>query len=154
MKYKYTNKDVINYKNIAMVIRSNDKKKKMSRLDYYLLGGIHFRDASAVVYHIHADNMITTNEYYALNTYITEQRIVDVLYDKQAVLATKFIFDGKTITDIEKEAVWNALINYGIPEKNIDDMVFSAAVRAYAIKKGYVKIINNGDSNTKTLKKQ
>ena len=57
------------------------------------------------------------------------------------------------ITDVEKEVIWNQLINAGIKEKDIDDIVFSAAVREYAIRNGYVKQIKNNTSKTKTLKK-
>ena len=39
----------------------------------------------------------------------------------------------------------------GVKESDIDDLVFSGAVRAYALRNGYVKIAKKDD--TKTLKK-
>ena len=139
-------------KNIANKLKEYKTiSKRLSRLEYFLLGGISFNIAPSMIYRMRENKDITLNEYYLLNEYIAVQRNLDVYRRKDSILAIKFIFSNHEITDLEKEIIWNELISAGIDENNIDDMVFSAAVRDYAIRLGYVKPKEN--SKTKTLKK-
>ena len=118
-----------------------------------MLGGTPFNEALSAIYNMRLSGSITDREYYALNEYITFQKHVSVYHNKESILATRFIFSGKEISNLEKSVIWDELIDSGVDEKNIDDIVFSAAVRAYAIKNGYIKKLNNNLSLTKSLKK-
>ena len=152
MKQNYSNKEIIIMKKIADKLREYKMViKKLSRLDYFLLGGPSFNLASSMIYRMRENKHITFNEYYLLNEYISFQRNLEVYHRKDSILAIKFVFGNNEITDMQKEVIWNELLIAGIDEKNIDDMVFSAAVREYAIKNGYVK--PKETSKTKTLKK-
>lgn len=152
MERNYSNKEIIVMKNIAAKLKEYRKiSKKLSRLEYFLLGGVSFNIAASMIYRMRENKDITFNEYYLLNEYISIQRNLEVYHRKDSILAIRFIFKDNEISDLQKEVVWNKLINAGIDEKNIDDMVFSAAVREYAIRLGYVKPKDN--SKTKTLKK-
>ena len=154
MKRNYTNEEILAMKKIAAIIKENKKTNhKLSRFDYYLLGGISFSEASSAIYYFRECGLISSDEYYLLNNYINSESYIDVYRNKNAILAINFIFSNKVITDLEKEVIWNELINAGIREKDIDDIVFSAAVRAYAFRNGYVKKQNKVISKTKTLKK-
>ena len=155
MKREYSDKQITVMKTIANVLKEKKQiKKKLSRLDYYLLGGISFNEAPSVIYNMRMDGNITNSEYYLLNEYITIQRNVSTFKRKESIMAIKFIFNGMTISDLEKSLIWDELIKKGIDEKNIDDLVFSAAVREYAIENGYVKTINKDVLKLKTLKKR
>ena len=99
------------------------------------------------------DKAITDSEYYLLTVYVNDQRHVSIFRNREPILATKYIFADKTLDDSEKEIIWQELLEAGIREKDIDDIIFSAAVRAYAIKKNYIKLPNKTVSKTKTLKK-
>lgn len=152
MERNYSNKEIIVMKKIAAKLKEYRKiSKKLSRLEYFLLGGVSFNIAASMIYRMRENKDITFNEYYLLNEYISIQRNLEVYHRKDSILAIRFIFKDNEISDLQKEVVWNKLINAGIDEKNIDDMVFSAAVREYAIRLGYVKPKDN--SKTKTLKK-
>lgn len=152
MKQNYSNKEIIIMKKIADKLREYKMvNKKLSRLEYFLLGGPSFNLASSMIYRMRENKHITFNEYYLLNEYISFQRNLEVYHRKDSILAIKFVFGNNEITDMQKEVIWNELLIAGIDEKNIDDMVFSAAVREYAIKNGYVK--PKETSKTKTLKK-
>lgn len=154
MRRDYTDKELLAMKRIAAILKENKgTNNKLSRFDYFLLGGISFDEALSAIYYFKKLGKIIDNEYYLLNNYITAERKVEVLKNKLAILSTRYIFSNKIITDVEKEVIWNQLINAGIKEKDIDDIVFSAAVREYAIRNGYVKQIKNNTSKTKTLKK-
>lgn len=154
MKREYSENEILAMKNIAkMLDECKEAKKKLSRLDYFLCGGISFKEASSAIYNLRETGKITAHEYYTLNEYITFQRQVEVYRTRPAILATKYIFSGKIINDFEKEVVWNQLLNAGLKETDIDDLVFSAAIRAYANRNGYIKVVNNNVSKTKTLKK-
>lgn len=154
MRRDYTDKELLATKRIAAILKENKgTNNKLSRFDYFLLGGISFDEALSAIYYFKKLGKIIDNEYYLLNNYITAERKVEVLKNKLAILSTRYIFSNKIITDVEKEVIWNQLINAGIKEKDIDDIVFSAAVREYAIRNGYVKQIKNNTSKTKTLKK-
>ena len=151
---KYTDKQVIAMKKIIEKIKkSRDEKRKFNRLEYYLNGGISFEEAPSMVNYLKKNNEIDNSDYILLHNYINSQRYINVLKDKTAILSINFIFNEKIITDLEKEVIWNELINAGIMEKDIDDVVFSAAVRAYAFRNGYIKDANKTNSITKSLKK-
>ena len=152
MERNYSNKEIIVMKKIAAKLKEYRKiNKRLSRLEYFLLGGVSFNIAASMIYRMRENKHITFNEYYLLNEYISIQRNLEVYHRKDSILAIRFIFKDNEISDLQKEVVWNGLINAGIDEKNIDDMVFSAAVREYAIRLGYVNPKDN--SKTKTLKK-
>ena len=154
MRRDYTDKELLAMKEIAEILKENKgTNNKLSRFDYFLLGGISFDEALSAIYHFRKLGVIIDNEYYLLNNYITAERKIEVLRNKHAILSTRFMFSNKIITDVEKEVIWNQLINAGIKEKDIDDIVFSAAVREYAIRNGYVKQIKKNTCKTKTLKK-
>lgn len=154
MRRDYTDKELLAMKRIAAILKENKgTNNKLSRFDYFLLGGISFDEALSAIYYFKKLGKIIDNEYYLLNNYITAERKVEVLKNKHAILSIRYMFSNKIITDVEKEVIWNQLINAGVKEKDIDDIVFSAAVREYAIRNGYVKQIKKNTCKTKTLKK-
>ena len=154
MGKKYEEKDVKAMKAIAAGIKESKANRKVfSRLEYFLLGGFPFDEALSVLYYMREDKAITDSEYYLLTVYVNDQRHVSIFRNRESILATKYIFADKTLDDSEKEIIWQELLEAGIREKDIDDIIFSAAVRAYAIKKNYIKLPNKTVSKTKTLKK-
>ncbi len=155
MKKEYSDKQINDMKMIANVLRENRQlKKKLSRLDYFLLGGISFNEALSAIYNMRSSGNITIGEYCILSEYINSQGHVEVFKRKESILAINFIFGDNVISNLEKSLIWDELIASGIAEKDIDDIVFSAAVRKYAIDNGYVKLLNKDVLKLKTLKKR
>ncbi len=52
---------------------------------------------------------------------------------------------------MKKKYIWDKLSSI-INEKDIDDVVFSGTVRAYAIEKGLIKTNNNQNNKKKLVK--
>ena len=154
MRRVFSKEEILTMKTIASELETKKKeKKRLNRLEYFLLGGIAFGEALSVIYNMRLNGDISDKEYYTLNEYLSFQKQIGAYHTKEAIMATTFIFGDKTISNEEKAVIWDEIINSGVEEKYIDDLVFSAAVRAYAIKNGYVKVINGNYSKTKSLKK-
>ena len=143
---RYTKEQAAAMKNIALILKTRQQSNlKLNRYEYYLLGGISFRKATVLIYDMYCDRALSAGEYYRLNYYIEKELLFGASRNKELIMSTYYQFGDRVITDNEKEMIRNKLIALGLGEKDIDDLVFSAAVREYAIEQGLIK--------TKKLKK-
>ena len=121
------------------IVNTLNQKGNLNRYEYYILGGVNFRNALHIIYILFRRKQITIQEYETLRNYIGRQLQLDnISRDKEFILRTLYQFGDIIITMEEKEYIWNNLCNL-IDEANIDDLVFSGAVRAYALEKGLIK---------------
>ena len=138
-KRKYSKKEIDNMKRIAeCLIDLNKQKLKLNKYEYYMLGGIPFKEAASAIYHMHAQKLINQIEYNVLHNYIDEQLTFITTKNKEFILNTHYQFGDTVISLDEKINIWNNLLSMGISEKEIDDLLFSAAVREYAKDNGLI----------------
>ena len=139
--------------NVYKIIASQlEKKRTINRYEYYLLGGISLRIASSVIYILFKQKRLTLYEYDMLRNFVNKQQQNLVSpHNKEFILKTYYQFGDVVISDEEKKYIWDKLSSI-INEKDIDDVVFSGAVRAYAIEKGLIKTNNNQNNKKKLVK--
>ena len=139
-KERYTAEDVNKFKQIAKRIAIYDGiKKKLSRYEYFMLGGISFDEAASLIYYMNLNNEFRKVEYSILKRFIHTQMSIDSTKKVNFILQTHYQFGDYVVSDAEKIEIWNDLLNNsGIDPKNIDDLVFSGAVRNYAFEKGLI----------------
>ena len=128
------------FKQIALLI--NDSKTNgtvLNRYEYYLHGGLPFRKALSIIYRLCDMDLITKDEYGVLHNYLEEQALFGASRNKEFILKTYYQFGDYVINYIEKENIWKSLNDLGLEDKDIDDLVFAGAVRAYAYDKGLIK---------------
>ena len=139
------------YKQIASELI---EKKSINRYEYYLLGGISLSASLSVIYRLFRERMITLHEYDVLRNYVKVQlQNLRSSHSKEFILKTFYQFGDVVISDEEKQMIWNNLCGI-INEKDIDDVVFSGAVRNYAFENGLIKINNNQDNRKKLVKRK
>ena len=139
------------YKQIASELI---EKKSINRYEYYLLGGISLSASLSVIYSLFRERKITTREFDVLGNYIkTQLQNLRSSHSKDFALKTFYQFGDVVISDEEKEMIWNNLCRF-INEKDIDDVVFSGAVRDYALENGLIKINNNHNNQKKLVKRK
>ena len=139
------------YKQIASELI---EKKSINRYEYYLLGGISLSFSLSVIYILFREKKITLREYDVLRNYInTQLQNLRSSHSKDFAFKTFYQFGDVVISDEEKQMIWNNLCRF-INEKDIDDVVFSGAVRAYAIENGLIKINNNQNNQKKLVKRK
>ena len=148
MEKKYTIKDVIAIKRIALLERKNRdiKGKHLNRYDYYMLGGINLKNAYNIIYNMYENRDITSSELETIRTYLIFQASMRVTKGLNNLVKIYFQFGDYVINKDEKELVYKGLIAKGIAPECIDELVFSAAVREYAKGIGVVKEKNNSKS--------
>lgn len=130
------------------------EKKSINRYEYYLLGGISLSASLSVIYSLFRERMITLHEYDVLRNYVKVQlQNLRSSHSKEFALKTFYQFGDVVIIEEEKQMIWNNLCGI-INEKDIDDVVFSGAVRAYAIENGLIKINNNQNNQKKLVKRK
>lgn len=124
------------YKNLVNLLRQNHI---INRYEYYMLGGVSLNNAPRVIYQLFRERQITLQEYEMLRNYIKKQLLAGgTPHNKEFILATYYQFGNVVITDEEKHHIWNSLCKI-MNESDIDDVVFSGAVRAYALENGLIK---------------
>ena len=149
---RYTENDLeIMKKIVRKLITYNSMHKTLSRYEYFMMGGMPFNEAASLIYFMHLDGKFRNLEYAALKKYISVQQNVNSSKRYDFIMMTHYQFGEYVISETEKEYIWNEL-KKDIDEKNIDDLVFSGAVRAYAIEKGLI-IVNKNNSGKRLVKK-
>ncbi len=110
------------------------------------------RIASSVIYILFKQKRLTLYEYDMLRDFVNrqQQNLVSP-HNKEFILKTYYQFGDVVISDEEKKYILDKLSSI-INEKDIDDVVFSGAVRAYAIEKGLIKTNNNQNNKKKLVK--
>ena len=127
------------YRRVLMEMRKRiEEGKSFNRYEYYKYGGVAFKIANEEIYKLLRSNLITRSEYEMLKAYIIKQRCTATTYDKDFILSSHYQFGETVLSDIEKKAIWKSLCEV-MDENNIDDLVFSGAVREYAMEKGLIK---------------
>lgn len=141
---RYTYDDLVVLKKIAReIIKKNHAGKVLSRYDYFMLGGLDFPEASSKVYFMHLDKKFRGFEYTMLKKFFSIQLNIDSSKKYDYIMKTHYQFGDYVISDEEKVQIWNNLLASGIDRNNIDDLVFSGAVRAYAKEHGLIKVDNS-----------
>ena len=139
METAITNERVQKLKNIIAIINQGKTiGKPLNRYEYYKLGGISFKNAESELSELLRDKKLTASEVNVLRNYIEFQNAIGVPRQKERVLDTQYQFGNRVITDIEKESIWDGLLSFGLNEYDIDDLVFSGAVRDYAKANGLI----------------
>ena len=129
------------YKRIAKAIYSEQVLgKKFNRYEYYKMGGLPLRKALDVIYKLRNRGFITSGEYAIIHNYLENQLILGPSRNKEFILSTYYQFGEYVISEDEKQMIWKKINDMGLEDKDIDDLVFSAAVREYAYQKGILKI--------------
>ncbi len=148
------NKDAAEtYKNIVNKINERKlERKDLGRYDYYLMGGAPYKRAFPIINELLRKNKITYAEYEVLKEYFRRQLMLGVSHNKEFILSTYYQFGDTVITDEEKKSIWDGMYKLGLAEEEIDDVVFTGAVRAYAIEKGLLKI--NPNTKKRVLKRK
>ena len=150
MDKKENNKMVLTYA-YREIYRQLCENKKLNRYDYYMLGGVNIIYASSILYELFRAKKLTIYEYETLRCYINMQLKIGIASkNKQFIINTHYQFGDTVITEEEKNSIWEDLASH-IDEKCIDDLVFSGAVRAYALEKGLIK---KQDTHKKLVKKK
>ena len=132
------------FKKIAKLIKiDNANDKVFNRYEYYKLGGLPFRRALSVIYKLYENDLITKSEYDTLHSYLEKQLEIGSSRNKDFILSTYYQFGDYVISEEEKQNIWHSINELGLQDGEIDDLVFSAAVRAYAYENGFLKIKNS-----------
>ncbi len=135
-----SNKTVEIYKNIVYeLLEKRKEKQRLNRYEYYVLGGYPLKDAPKIVERLYHNGKLSPYECSILNEFFSRQRAQTATHDKNFIMKTHYQFGDIVITDSEKENIWNSLYLLGLSDEEIDDLVFSGAVRAYAKEKGLIK---------------
>ena len=138
---KYSAYELESLRKIARrIIELNNNGKTLSRYEYFLLGGIPFNEALSMIYFIHLDRKFRNLEYASLKKYLSIQVNIKPSKKYDFIIKTHYQFGDYVLTEEEKVNIWNNLLESGIDIKNIDDLVFSGADRAYAMDNGLIKI--------------
>ena len=139
MEKIYSEEEILKIKKIVRIIADRKRQgKKLNRYEYYMLGGIPFRKGEKVVFRLLSERKITTMEANILYKYITFELSLGASRNKEFILKTHYQFGDRVITEIEKQNIWLELNKMGIDDDNIDDLVFSGAVREYAKQNGLI----------------
>lgn len=138
MKKTLSEEDILKLKKIALIIETNGKHRLLNRYDYYMLGGVPFRGGYEILYKLHKENKLTMREVYIITNYIDFQLSLGASRKKEFIINTHYQFGDRVLTMEEKESIWEGLKEFGLENKDIDDLVFSGAVRAYAIENGLI----------------
>lgn len=147
----YTSQDVRTIKKIALLINKYYiQGKKLNRYEYYLNGGMDFNESLSLIHYLVEDRKISPQEYSLLKRYCMKETGIIANKKRDFIMSTHYQFGDYVISKTEKEQIWQNIIARGIDEKLIDDLVFSGAVREYAINKGLIKgLTNNSKKNVK-----
>ena len=139
-KVKYTKEEVKNLKAIAKRIGElKQNGKKFNRYDYFIMGGVSIPRAISVVYSMNLDNRFEGKEYADIKEFLAAQKMIPVNKNRDFIINTYYQFGSYVISMQEKEVIWNSLIANGVLLEDIDDIVFSGAVREYAIEQGLIE---------------
>ena len=149
----YTSSEIRTIKKIALLINKYYLQgKKLNRYEYYLNGGMDFNEGLSLIYYLVEDRKITPHEYSLLKRYYTRETGIIANKKRDFIMSTHYQYGDYVISNEEKEQIWQSIIDKGIKEKSIDDLVFSAAIREYAINKGLIKKLDN--KKKKNVKKK
>ena len=148
MEKRYTKEDVRAVKKIVALqrVKFSAEKKFLSRYDYYMLGGINLKKAYGIVYNMYENRDITSSELDTIRRYIIIQNSYKTAKGFNNVNKIYFQYGDYVISDEEKKLVYNSLIEHGISDDCIDELVFSAAVREYAKS---INLVNEKKNNSK-----
>ena len=138
MEKTLSEEDILKLREIALIIDINGKHRSLNRYDYYMLGGVPFRGGNEILYGLLKRNLLTNREVNILTNYIDYQVSLGVIRKKEFILDTHYQFGDRVLSYEEKESIWNSLNEFGLEDKDIDDLVFSGAVRAYARENGLI----------------
>ena len=128
---------ILNLKKIVNVILIRKKRhRRLNRYEYYMLGGIPFRKGENTLLQLFKAGKINAYEYNVLSKYIDNELVFGASRNKEFILKTYYQFGNYVISNEEKQMIWNELNMLGLTDEEIDDLVFSAAVREYAKKNG------------------
>ena len=122
--------------NIILIRKKHNKR--LNRYEYYMLGGIPFRKGENTLIELLKSGKISMLEYTVLSRYIDNELVIGASRKKEFILSTHYQFGNRIISDSEKQNIWNELNAFGLSDNEIDDLVFSAAVREYAKKNGLI----------------
>lgn len=143
------------YKNIVgKIIEKKGKGRVLNRYDYYVMGGIPIKRAMSVIYDLFRKKQITLYEFEVLRGYLGQQMSLNVSYNKEFILSTYYQFGDIVISAEEKKNIWQEMHKLGLGDKDIDDVTFSGAVRAYAIREGLIKPSYYQNDKRRLLKKK
>ncbi len=107
--------------------------KKFNRYDYFVLGGMNFKRAASIICSMRRNGEFTKGEYSNIMIFVNVQMRTPIYRSRSVILNTYFQFGDYVVSMEEKEQIWNNLLANGMALENIDDVVFSGAVREYAI---------------------
>ena len=139
MNEELNNKNAVKLKHLAhLIAHRRETGKPLNRYEYYMLGGISIRKGESELYRLLSEGKLTMSEVSIIHNYIESQLAIVVPRKKESILATHYQFGDRIITNSEKENIWEELKAFGLEETDIDDLVFSGAVRDYAIKNGLI----------------
>ncbi len=139
MEKRYSDGEVLKLKKIAKtIIICKKHNMPLNRYDYYMKGGVSFKNGEKILYNLYKEGRITQIEYAILVKYIEKERYFGASRNKDFVLATHYQFGNIVITAEEKKQIWNSLNEFGLEDGDIDDLVFAGAIRAYAIENGLI----------------
>ena len=128
---------IIELKKIVNVILNRKRHhKRLNRYEYYMLGGIPFIKGENTLLQLFKAGKINAYEYNVLSKYIENELVFGASRNKEFILKTYYQFGNYVISNEEKQMIWNELNVLGLTNEEIDDLVFSAAVREYAKKNG------------------
>lgn len=139
MDKKYSEEEILKLKELALIIYEGNKKhERINRYEYYLMGGIPFKRAYKDLRRLYRENKLTIGEVNTINNYVDFELSLGVTRNKEFILKTYYSFGDRVLSDTEKESIWLSLNELGLRDQDIDDLVFSGAVRAYAKEKGLI----------------
>ena len=124
---------ILKLKKIAIIITNRKRhNKRLNRYEYYMLGGIPFKNGEDILRELLRNGKINMFEFNVLCQYIETELVIGASRNKEFILKTHYQFGNHVITDEEKQIIWNGLNVFGLSDNEIDDLVFSGAVREYA----------------------
>ncbi|MBR7042559.1 MAG: hypothetical protein IKI04_03555 [Bacilli bacterium] len=138
MKKTFNEEDILKLKKLAILIETNGKHRLLNRYDYYMLGGVPFKGGYPILHRLKHEGKLTAKEVYVITNYIDYQVSLGAARKKDFILSTHYQFGSRVLTMEEKLSIWAGLNEFGLEDKDIDDLVFSGAVRAYAKENGLI----------------
>ena len=154
---KKDNKELLKtYKEIAAILseKNANTSNTINRYEYYKLGGIPFKEAFVVISDLYKKRKINSTEYSKLRDYFHRQmQLPHTSRSKDYIMQIHYQFGDYVITNEEKNNIWDGLHELGLSDEDIDDLIFSGAVRDYAYQKGLIKKIEKYNK-VRTLKRK
>ena len=149
---KKDNKELLKtYKEIAAILseKNANTSNTINRYEYYKLGGIPFKEAFVVLLNKLPVILILDKEFDFIVLFLPM-----LIFSLSLSFSSSFLLlVSNVITNEEKNNIWDGLHELGLSDEDIDDLIFSGAVRDYAYQKGLIKKIEKYNK-VRTLKRK